>query len=105
MCLNTGLPCEDIGAEFAETPFGIMGVAQLYNTGKMNIKISPIIKDSAYEVEETLLHEIAHLMTYAKSMREGRRINNGHNHSFMVNCKKVSRAYGKHPKHCSKGAH
>lgn len=105
MCLNTGLPCEDINVGFGQTPTDIMGTAQLYNTGRMDITISTLIEDSAYKTRETLAHEVAHLVVYSNNLKKGQRLNWGHNHHFMVACKKVSRSVGMNPKHCSKGAH
>lgn len=105
MCMNTELPCDDIRTEFAETPFGIMGAADLYNSGRMAIRISPDIQHIHWKVIETLLHEIAHLMVYTQNLETGTRINSGHNHKFITACKKVSMAYGRSPNHCSRGEH
>jgi len=63
-CLQTSLPCDDITVILEPIKGRAEGEARLYNTGRMEIAISPFVPSD--QVAGVITHEIAHLIAFQR---------------------------------------
>jgi len=90
LCLNTGLPCDDIKVSYGSTPKNAEGVAELYSSGRMEIRLRPSIKLKSSQIKPALLHEISHLVTFQDLLLKGKTVNGDHNKRWLTHCKKLA---------------
>lgn len=97
-CLNTDLPCADIGVEYAKLGRGVKGQALLYRSGRMKIQISEKHKtQSERRLTLTMLHEVAHLIVYAtKGPNEAH-----HGYAFKRACEGLALKSGMNRNSCA----
>ena len=83
VCLHTDLNCESIPVETTNLKQGIAGQAVLYKSGKTKIQVSESYIEDRGEnkIRELLVHEYAHLITYAQG-----NVKSPHGRDFRTNC-------------------
>jgi len=86
MCDHIELNCEGIKIKYTNLAPHILGTAQLYNTGKMQVGIN-----TAYQKEMVVrgivAHEVSHLVVFTTSSEPHK---NHHGSRFNTVCKKLT---------------
>ena len=99
ICGYTEVECDKIKVEYRRLPNQISGLAQLYNTGRMEVLLHTKNDGSMSQTRGILVHEIAHLVMFLK---EGNKHRTSHGSQFREVCKELAIKSNVSKSYCSK---
>lgn len=87
VCELAELDCSDIEIKYESLDSSILGMANLYNSGKMTVDINHIYKGNSTKVRRIVTHEVAHLVVFSTSATPHKR---HHGRQFKKVCKSLA---------------
>jgi predicted SprT family Zn-dependent metalloprotease len=87
VCELAELDCSDIEIKYESLDSNILGMANLYNSGRMTVGINHIYKGNSAKVRGIVTHEVSHLVVFSTSATPHK---HHHGRYFKNVCKSLS---------------
>jgi len=86
VCEVAELDCSNIQIRYKNLASNILGEANLYNSGKMDVNINRLYRGNAKKVRGIVTHEVSHLIVFSTSDTPHK---DHHGQQFKAVCKKL----------------
>lgn len=101
ICLQTQLPCADVGVSYSDLGKDTHGRATMMSSGRMVIQLHETLEATPHWIQrEVMLHEIAHLVVWYENPQK---IKSHHGSTFRHICKRLADTVGFGRTSCTRG--